>query len=81
MFKPPPPLQSSGSFDDILQRMTQHAQQEMADEKIFEIMKRTFEAGLNKENIILSRPERMRLFNQVAKNVFSDVLEKIDGKK
>jgi len=81
MFKPPPPYQGSGSFKDVLKRMTQHAQQEKVDEKIFEIMKQAFETGLNKENIILSRPERVRLFKQVTKNVLSDVLEKIDGKK
>ena len=73
--------QYSGSYDDLLKLMVRHAQQNEVDNQIFEILKQFFEKELGKENRPLSRPERIRLFQQVTKAILTDVLGKIDGAK
>jgi len=73
--------QYSGSYDDLLKLMIRHAQQNEVDNQIFEILKQFFEKELGKENRPLSRPERIRLFQQVTKAILTDVLGKIDGAK
>ena len=73
--------QYSGSYDDLLKLMTRHAQQNEVDNQIFEILKQFFEKELGKENRPLSRPERIRLFQQVSKAILTDVLGKFDSAK
>jgi hypothetical protein len=73
--------QYSGSYDDLLKRMTRHAQQNEVDKQIFEILKQFFEKELGKENRAFSRPERNRLFQQVTEAIFAGVLGKISGTK
>ncbi len=73
--------QYSGSYDDLLKLMTRRAQQNKVDDQIFEILKQFFEKELGKENMVLSRPERIRLFQQVTKAIMTDVLGKIGGTK
>jgi hypothetical protein len=71
--------QYSGSYDDLLKLMTRRAQQNKVDNQIFEILKQFFETELGKEHMVLSRPERKRLFQQLTKAILTDVLGKIDG--
>ncbi len=73
--------QYSDSYDDLLKLITQHAQQNEIDNQIIEILKQFFEKELSKENRPFSRPERMRLFQQVTKTILANVLGKIDGAK
>jgi hypothetical protein len=73
--------QFSGSFDDLLKLMTRRAQQNEIDDQILEILQKFFEKELGKENMVLSRPEKVRLFQQVTKGKLVDVVEKIDSKK
>ena len=73
--------QYSASYDDLLKLMTRHAQQNEVDNQIFEILKQFFEKELGKENRAFSRPERIRLFQQLTKTILTDVLGKIDGAK
>jgi hypothetical protein len=61
--------------------MTRRAQQNEIDDQILEILQKFFEKELGKENMVLSRPERVRLFQQVTKGILVDVVEKIDSKK
>ena len=68
---------NSGSYDDLLKRMTQRVQQSKVDDQIVEIVQRVFEKEFDKESIVLSRPERVRLFQQVTKAILTDVLGKI----
>ena len=75
------PYQFSRSYDDLLKLMLQHAQQNEVDNQIFEILKQFFEKELGKENRPFSRPERIRLFQQVTRAILTDVLGKIDGAK
>jgi HD-GYP domain-containing protein (c-di-GMP phosphodiesterase class II) len=81
MFNPPPnSYKNSGSFDDLLKRMTQRARQIKVDQQILELLQQVFERELEKENALLSRPERTRLFQQIAQTLLTDALEKLDGK-
>lgn len=68
---------NSGSYDDLLKRMTRRMQQNRVDNQILEILQQVFEKEFGKENIVLSRPERIRLFQQVTKAILTDVLGKI----
>lgn len=48
------------------------------NEQIREIMVKAYENALDEENVVLSRPERNRLFSQIVKKVMEDILKKID---
>ena len=73
--------QYSGSYDDLLKLMTRRAQQNEVDNQILEILQQFFEKELGKEHKVLSRPERVRLFQQVTKAILAEVLGKIDSTK
>ena len=73
--------QYSNSSDDLLKRMNQQAQQDGVGNQIFEVLKQFFEKELGKENRPLSRPERLRLLEQVIKMILTDVLGKVDDMK
>jgi hypothetical protein len=70
-----------GSYDDLLKRMTQRVRENKIDNQIVEILQQVFEKEFGKESIVLSRPERIRLFQQVAKAILTDVLGKIGDAK
>ena len=72
------PYQYSGSYDELLKLMLQQAQQNEIDNQILELLKQFFERELSKENRPLSRPERVRLLQEVSKAIVTDVLRKID---
>lgn len=71
------PYQYSGSYEDLLTRATRHAKQDEIDNQIVEILKQFLEKELDKEDRMFSRPERLRLFQDVSKAIMVDVLEKI----
>jgi len=48
------------------------------NEQILEIIMKAYEDALYKENIVLSRPERKRLFSQIVKLVMEDMIKKLD---
>jgi len=81
MLNPPNSYQNSGSYVDLLKRMTQQVQQKKVDEQMFVIMQQVFGNELDKENIVLSHPERVRLLRQVTKAVLTDMLGKLDDIK
>ncbi|HLO32560.1 MAG TPA: hypothetical protein VK249_25660 [Anaerolineales bacterium] len=81
MFNPPNSYPNSSSYDDLLKRIAQRAQRNQVDGQILAILQQSFEIELGKENIVLSRPERVRLFQDVTKVILTDVLGKIDGTK
>jgi hypothetical protein len=81
MFNPPNPYQNSGSYIDLLKRMTQRVQQQKVDDRLLEILQQVFEKELETGNIVLSRSERVRLFRQVTKAILTNMLGKLDDKK
>ena len=81
MLNPPNSHQNPGSYVDLLKRITQRVQQAKVDNQILEILQRVFEKELDQQKVVLSRPERVRLFHQVTKAVLTDLLAKLDGEK
>jgi hypothetical protein len=81
MFNPPNSFPNSGSYVDLLKRMTRRVQETEVEDRILEILQQVFERELAKEKLVLSRPERKRLFQQVTKAILTDVLGKLGGTK
>jgi hypothetical protein len=81
MTNPSNSYQNSGSYLDLLKRITQKVQQKKVDDKMLVIMQQVFENELDKENIVLAQPERVRLFRQVTKAVLTDMFRKLDDIK
>lgn len=69
----------SGSYTNLKERVFQMVKAAGINDRIFEIVKMTYEEALAKENILLSRPERKRLLSQVLKLVLDDMLRKLEG--
>jgi hypothetical protein len=64
---------------DISKRMTQRLREGKIDQQILEILQQGFEEELGKERIILSRPEKARLFRQSIQAILTDLLTEIDS--
>lgn len=79
MFNPPNSFHGSGSYKGLLQRMTQRVRDNQIDAQIVEILKNTFEKELGEVDVMLSRPERVRLFQQVSRAILDDVTKKLGG--
>ena len=81
MFNPPNSYPDPGSYLDLLKRITQQMQQKKVDEQLLQIVQQAFEKELDSKHIVLSRPEMVRLYQQVAKSILTETLEKIDNVK
>ena len=68
--------QVPGSYHNLKERMYKKVSAEV-NEQIRSLMVRAYENALNEENIMLTRPERQRLFSQIVEMVMED----ISGKK
>jgi len=72
--------QVPGSYHNLKERMYKKVKSAKVNEQILEIMMKAYENSLYEENVVLSRPERKRLFSQIVKLVFDDVLKKLEGR-
>ena len=75
-------LEPVSSYDDLLQRLTRRMQETEVAGQMFEIVRQAYEKELNSVSLIglpLSRPQRVRLLQQVAAAVLADVQKKVDG--
>ena len=68
------------SYVNLKERMLQNVQAAKIDDQIFQVVQNAFEAALGKENIVLSRPERKRLFAQILQSVLEEMVSKLDGR-
>ena len=68
------------SYIDLKKRITQKVQATDVNDQIFQVVQNAFENALGSENpiVLLSRPERKRLFSQVLKSVLEDMVRKLD---
>jgi hypothetical protein len=73
-----PDPESSSSYVNLKQRMLARLQAGNVDDQIFQIVQNAYENALNSENVILSRPERKRLFTQILRSVLEDMLKRLD---
>jgi hypothetical protein len=70
---------SRSSYVNLKKRMLQKVQDSKVNDQIFEIVRKAFEDALNQENVVLSRPERMRLFSQILQSVLEDMVRKLEN--
>ena len=66
-----------GSYHNLQERMYKKVSGEVND-KIFGVLQNAYENALNAENVVLSRPERNRLFSQIVKMIMDDMLKKLN---
>jgi hypothetical protein len=64
---------------DLSKRITQQLRQGNIESQILEIIQQGFDKILDKEHILLSRPEKARLFRQSIKVMLTDMLAKIES--
>jgi len=69
--------QVPGSYHNLTERMYKKISAQVKDQ-IREIMMKAYESELYEENIVLTRPERNRLFSQIIKIVMEDMIKKPD---
>ena len=69
-------FQHSGSYDDLLKLMTQRAEHNEIDRKLIEILQQFFEKELEKDSMVLSRSERVRLFRELSKAILTNAISK-----
>ena len=74
------PEDTPGSYVDLLNRMIRNVKGREAGERVLEILQRMFEQELEKEHLVLSRPERKRLYRQVTQAVLTEVLGGLDDR-
>jgi hypothetical protein len=82
MLNPFDPKRESGlsSYVNLKQRMLKTVQAANVNDQIFQVVQNAFENALQKENIVLSRPERKRLFAQILQAVLEDMVKKLDDR-
>lgn len=68
------------SYVDLKKRITQKVQATDVNDQIFQVVQNAFENAMGSEHpvVLLSRPERKRLFSQVLKSVLEDMVRKLD---
>ncbi|HEX5808811.1 MAG TPA: hypothetical protein VFY25_09115 [Anaerolineales bacterium] len=66
------------SYMNLKKRMIQHVESAKVNDQIFQVVQRAYEDALRHENLVLSRPERQRLFAQILKHVLEDMIKKLD---
>ena len=81
MFNSPNSYPNSSSYFDLLKRITQLVQKKKVEEQILQIVQQVFEEELNSANIVLTRPEKTRLLQQVTRTVLTEAIAKISDIK
>ena len=74
------PDPSLSSYVNLKKRMLQNVQAMKVNDQIFQVVQNAFESALGAENIVLSRPERVRLFSQILKSVLEEMVRKLDDR-
>lgn len=68
------------SYVSLQKRTLQKVQASGVYDQIFQAVQTAFEDALGRENIMLSRPERVRLFSQVLRAVLEDMIRKLEAR-
>ena len=63
-----------GDYRNLKERMYKKVSAQV-NEQIRTLMVQAYENALNEENVILTRPERKRLFSQITEMVMGDILK------
>ena len=62
-----------GDYRNLKERMYKKVSVDVND-RILSMLKKSYENALDEENVMLARAERKRLFFQIMKMIFSDLL-------
>ena len=73
-----PELEPLSSYVNLKKRMLQHVQSAKVNDRIFQVVQKSFEDALKLENIVLSLAERKRMLSQILKSVLEDMIKKLD---
>ena len=69
-----------GSYIDLRKRTFQRVQNLGVNDQIFEVVTKAYEQAISQENVVLSRPERVRMLSQIMKMVLEDMIKKLDSR-
>ena len=69
--------QVPGSYHNLKERMYKKVSANVNDQ-ILGILQKAYENALYEENVVLSRPERNRLFSQIVKMAMEDLLKRLN---
>lgn len=67
-----------GSYVNLKERMVKKVKATSIEQQIVSLFEKAYENALDAEHVVLSRPERVRLFQQVTKLVLDDIAKKFD---
>ncbi len=81
MFNSPNSYSNSDSYFDLLKRITQLVQKKKIEKQILQIVQQVFETELNSANVVLTRPDKTRLLQQVTRTVLTETITKISDIK
>jgi hypothetical protein len=73
-----PEQDSLYSYVNLKKRMLQRVQAARVNDQIFQVVQKAYEDAIKQENIVLSRPERQRMFAQILKQVLDGMIKKLD---
>ena len=74
------PQSDPNSYLNLKERILLQVRSAGVNDRIFEVVTKAFEEALEKENVMLSRPERKRLLAQVLQQVLNDMLKKLEDR-
>jgi len=72
------PFNYSSSYEEFLARLRKSLRDQNISEDILTLLKNGFEKALNEQNVILSRPERVRVYHTVSKEILTQLLNQFD---
>jgi hypothetical protein len=73
-------LEPVSSYDDLLKRLTRRMQETAIADQLFGIVRQAYDRELNNAHLVslpLSRPQRVRLLQQVTAAILADVQKKV----
>lgn len=73
-----PDPESFHSYENLKQRMLALVRTGQVYDQIFQVVQKAYEEALNAENVVLSRPERQRLFAHILRAMLEDMIKKLD---
>ena len=73
-----PDPESFHSYVNLKKRMLALVQTGQVYDQIFQVVQTAYENALNTENVVLSRPERQRMFAQILRAMLEDMIKKLD---
>jgi len=72
------PFNYSSSYEEFLARLRKSLRNQNVSENILSLLETGFEKALSEQNIVLSRPERVRAYHTVSKEILTEVLKQFD---